>query len=275
MSSASLPSTPTPPAPWSSLFQSHISQLSPPSFNLSTLHRTPDSTTPYTPRGRTLIYRGMFASLPPNPLNDAPKNPAAYASDLPTFTTDVRSAKLADLFLGGEAAQTQGCGGGGPVEAVFWIQPTMTQWRIRGDAWVLGPDISGPGESDAKTALGPRMRVLGEDVKDWSWEREVGAHFGNLSPGMRGSFQNPLPGTPIDEKGEMDETDKDMVRAKVLGRKVGTGDEGAKANFRVVVIRPLEVERVDLTDMDRARRWIYTFVEKGGKGEWKTVEVWP
>jgi len=54
------------------------------------------------------------------------------------------------------------------------------------------------------------------------------------------------------------------------------GEEEVRGNFRVVVIRPMEVERVDLTDEQRARRWLYTFVEGDGVvGEWRVEELWP
>jgi len=87
--------------------------------------------------------------------------------------------------------QVQGSGGGGPVEAVWWIKDTGTQWRIKGEAFVVGKDVDG-GESSGvrtvKSEVGRRMRrTEGEGhEKDWSWERELTAHFGNCSPGMRG-----------------------------------------------------------------------------------------
>lgn len=59
-------------------------------------------------------------------------------------------------------------------------------------------------------------------------------------------------------------------------------DPIARENFRVVIIRPEEVEQTDLSDPAKARRTKYTFViEKGPgqgaeeKGEWKTEELWP
>lgn len=57
-------------------------------------------------------------------------------------------------------------------------------------------------------------------------------------------------------------------------------DPIARENFRVVVIKPEEVEQLDISDPATARRWKYTFVvEEGhgaeGKGEWKTEELWP
>ena len=57
-------------------------------------------------------------------------------------------------------------------------------------------------------------------------------------------------------------------------------DPIAREHFRVVVIKPDEVEQTDLSDPAKARRWRYTFVSEQGpggetKGEWKVVELWP
>ena len=90
--------------------------------------------------------------------------------------------------------QTHGSGGGGPVEAVWWVKDVMTQWRVKGTAFVIAPDIEGqPTESSGvrtvKSELGKRMRGTGQEKAqemDWSWQRELTGHFGNVSPGMRG-----------------------------------------------------------------------------------------
>ena len=186
--------------------------------------------------------------------------------------------KVPELFATGpgrgERSQAQGSGGGGPVEAVWWVKDVSVQWRMKGVAWVIAPDIEGSsgdessGVRSVKSAVGARMRVLKPGSEgSWSWARELTGHFGNVSPGMRGSFRNPPPGTPV--KGEPDEEHK-------LGQKVGDLEDGvARANFRVVVIMPDEVESVDLSDPATARRKRYTFVEGDGKGEWKEEELWP
>lgn len=157
-----------------------------------------DSPTPYVPRARTCIFRGLWAELPENKHNKAPQNERVYESDLLTFTTDVRMSKVPEIFASsqghGEIEQSQGSGGGGPVEAVFWVKDVMTQWRISGTAFVVASDIEGEGEESSgvrtvKTEVGERMRVLKEEGKEgWSWEKELTAHFGNLSPGMRGRY---------------------------------------------------------------------------------------
>lgn len=229
----------------------------------------------------------MFAECPENKHYDGPRNERVYESDLLTLTTDVRMEKTHDFFASshghGEVSQSQGSGGGGPVEAVFWIKDVGTQWRFRGRAYVVGPDIEGSGDESSgvrtvKTKVGERMRVVDESKKsDWSWQTELTHQFGNLSPGMRGSFKNPVPGSPV----AIPPTDK----ALALGQQVkGTDDEIARQNFRVVVIIPDEVEQLDLTEPDKARRWKFTYVGPDGAktgqrgedvGEWKKEELWP
>ncbi|KAJ9137232.1 Zn 2cys6 transcription factor [Pleurostoma richardsiae] len=272
----------TAPAPWRSLFLEHIGTMKLPTFVLSTLHpaRTSgDSVAAAHPRARTCVFRGLWAELPPaGDRNPAPRNPPLYASDLPAFTTDARMQK---------APEIAGSGGGGPVEAVFWAPGAQTQWRVRGAAWVLGPDADGEGDEAARAALLARMRRRSasageaggkeeEEERHWSWAREVTGHFGNLAPGMRGSFRNPPPGTPRNvPPGE----------GEGLGQKVeDLEDPLARENFRVVVIVPEEVDQVDLSDPEDVRRYLYTYVGPAGKvlhdgaeivGEWEKVELWP
>jgi hypothetical protein len=146
----------------------------------------------------------MWAELPLNDKNPAPRNPAAFESDCLTLTTDVRMQKVGELFasagagaaagaLGRETPAAEGSGGGGPVEAVWWVKGdgVMTQWRIKGNAFVLAPDVEAETESEGvktlKREIGGRMKCVDEEKKgQWSWGRELTAHFGNQSPGIRG-----------------------------------------------------------------------------------------
>ncbi|KAL1873794.1 hypothetical protein VTK73DRAFT_757 [Phialemonium thermophilum] len=283
------------PAPWRELFLEHINTMPQPTFALSTLHPVPASETatpspsslPVVPRARTCICRGLWGTLPANTQNPAPRNPPIWESDLPVLTTDARSEKAAELVdtagSAGLAVSAAGAtGGGGPIEAVFWADRAMTQWRIRGTALILGPDVEGAAGKPVRDLLLSRMRRtdqrqgVGGRTEDWSWSREVTAHFGNLSPIMRGTFRGPPPGSSVAIPPEPGQR---------LGQEVhDLEDELARANFRVVVIVPTEVDQVDLSDQKRPRRWLFTYRGQsreaklpGGEviGEWEKVEVWP
>ncbi|KAM7195653.1 hypothetical protein V8F20_007397 [Naviculisporaceae sp. PSN 640] len=287
------------PAPWRKDFTSHIDSLPMPTFVLATSHG------PHTPRARTCVYRGLWGTLLPNSRNPAPKNPDIFESDLPVFTTDARMEKAGELCSGplGEAGNHEesndglvDTGGGGAVEAVFWASEHGTQWRIRGRAYLLGPEIDTDGGSElarkVKTLLRSKMRRRSSDSesqepegaeKEWSFTREITAHFGNLSPAMRGTFRHPPPGRPLATNPPPED---DHLG---LGKKVEDLDDPvARKNFRVVVIVPEEVDRTDLSDPEHPRRWLYSFRgdgngtgtgDKSGGGEvigdWEVVEVWP
>lgn len=280
-------------APWRARFLEHLSSMSEKSFTLSTLHPIssmppPDSADyvpPVCPRARTVIYRGMWADMPVNSKNPAELNPKSLESDLLTSTSDARMEKVPEMLGSHGLAQGKAEGAqsgiGGPVEAVFWMDEVKTQWRIRGHSYIIGPDIDSSVHFPVREALKQHMRPASEDSsgtktenipKDasFSFSRELTAHFGNLSPGMRGTFKNPPPGTPLSQKPKEGEG---------LGQKVeGTDDEIARRNFRVVIVVPEEVDQVDLSNPAEAKRWNYKVVgsKEGGRiGAWKVTETWP
>ena len=284
-------------APWKPLFAQHLQKLAAeagsPEFCLATV--TADG----RPQVRYCIHRGFWASLPENPHNKLRKNPDVFESDCPTFTTDARMSKTYDIFATGKGKGTleqsqSGCGGGGPVEAVYWVKSVMTQWRIKGRCWLVAADDVEGGEESAqnsgtvsmKAAVGRYMRETGMGSSDWSWKLEVENHFENLSPTMKGSFKNPPPGRPIngESKGP----------GEALGQKAGrlSEEDLARKNFRVAIITPESVEQVDLSDPAESKRWIWTLAEEHGGprgdrsgpggavnqkavGEWNMVETWP
>ena len=189
-----------PQAPWKQLFNKHLGEMKPPQFVLGTLDKAPEgSPVEYVPRVRYCIFRGFWAELPENKHNDAERNSELYHSDCPTFTTDVRMEKVGQIFKtsAGHAEsddQVQGSGGGGPVEAVWWVEgETQTQWRVAGKAYVIADDIEGSEESSGvrtvKSEVGKRMRALKEGGEnEWSWQRELTGFFGNQSPAIKGEI---------------------------------------------------------------------------------------
>jgi len=81
-----------------------------------------------------------------------------------------------------------------------------------------------------------------------------------------GSFAGPPPGQKTSEPYD----DKNLK----LGQKIeDLHDPVARKNFRVVVIKPEEVEQLDLSDPKTARRQLYTFDDS--TGDWKHEELWP
>ncbi|GAB0138617.1 hypothetical protein EsDP_00006843 [Epichloe bromicola] len=269
MSSTSSTGTTVAAAPWREAFASDMESMKSPTFTLSSLHQVSPSS--FLPRARTVVYRGMWASLQPNNKNPAPLNPASYQTDLPTLTTDARMEKVSEMLStskGSSKGSSTGSSKGGPIEAVFWATESKTQWRLRGRIYMIGPDIELDHDHAAsvRDALTPHMRKVSAEKntgESWSWIRELTAHFGNLSPFMRGTFRNPPPGTPMTEKPEGELS---------LGQKVeDLHDSVARENFRVLVIVPEEVDRLDLSDAERARRWNYTLE----KEVWKETELWP
>ncbi|KAH7327958.1 pyridoxamine 5'-phosphate oxidase-domain-containing protein [Stachybotrys elegans] len=260
-------------APWRSTLLSHIDQMGSPIFVLSTLHPAKASSPSaadapaYLPRARTVVFRGMWASLPENPKNQAERNPDIFESDLLTITTDARMDKVPELFGTASGTESSQSGPGGPVEAVIWAVEAHTQWRIRGRSYIIGPDIETDAAAPTRAALQTYMRSSGGDAASWSFARELTAHFGNLSPMMRGSFRNPPPGTPLSCK---------PAEGLGLGQKVeDLHDSIARENFRVVVIVPEEVDRVDLSDPAEAKRWNYEMVGSREVASWKVTELWP
>ena len=83
---------------------------------------------------------------------------------------------------------------------------------------------------------------------------------------MLGSFKAPPPGQPVSKPYD----DKNLK----LGEKLDDlDDEVAHKHFRVVVIKPDEVESIDLSDPKNGRRQVYRF--DASNGTWSHTECWP
>ncbi|PYH97132.1 hypothetical protein BO71DRAFT_468870 [Aspergillus ellipticus CBS 707.79] len=250
------PTRKSPLPPWLPPLKTHLStpNTSLTSFTLST-------STPAGPRSRTVEFRGFLPTLNLHASAIASLkdqgiglNPDVYESEMLVVTTDARMEKAKELE-----------GGGGKVEGVFWGR----------EAFVLGAGEDGDrGEERARGAVGRGLlrKGSGDGDGEWTWERQVTMYFANHSPVMRGSFKNPPPGTPRSQAPSNPELK--------LGQKVeDLRDKVARENFRVVVIRPEEVERLDLKDLANVTRTRWTFVPEADgdtwEGKWEEVDLWP
>ncbi|OQE44323.1 hypothetical protein PENCOP_c002G01892 [Penicillium coprophilum] len=255
-------------APWRDILDSQLKQTAAYDFTVATVGY--DAQQRPVPRLRTCGCRGFFPELELNPKGqeamdqqvEGGGNPPVFESDMLSFTTDPRMEKLSQLESSGHA-----------VEAVFWLKDLMTQWRIKGTAYVIG-DPSGEDsqiEKSSRTEISKALRVKGgadSDVAKWTWQNAVTKYFANHSPVARGFFRNPPPGQP-----KSSTTSQSDLK---LGQKVlDLYDPVARANFRVVVIRPEQVECLDLTDQENAKRWNWTLVDGDDGSQWDEIELWP
>ncbi|KAL4887648.1 hypothetical protein BJY04DRAFT_176358 [Aspergillus karnatakaensis] len=261
---------PPPVAPWRSSFLSTLSKTKSSSFTLSTI-TTNTATNTASPRSRTVEFRGFFPR-PPSDLHhsaiDSLKaqniglNPDVYESDFLSLTTDVRMKKMGELKEGDE------------VEGVFWVEEASAQWRVKGRAVAVGePSVHGreigseERQSRERIQRGLRVKSGREgEVQGWDWERAIAGYFANHTPVMRGTFKSPPPGRPRSEK----PSDPELK----LGAKVeDLNDPVARANFRVLVVCPEEVEVLDFSNPDDVRRTKWVFSE--GEQSWTETELWP
>ena len=212
-------------------------------------------------------------------------------------------AKVSESADTGRVMQTGTSGGGAYVEACFWAKgtDTQTQWRIRGRCYILAlediDDLSLPHIRELYRRIEQRVRVQGTSLLEgtslgWSYHQEVLAHFANLSPLLRASF---VPGTgqvtegycrgePLPQGLHLPENvvplDNDEAVPAEYGGNGSSRGEAARRNFRVGVILPEIVDRLDLSERGGAgKRWVHRLEGDGdGKKEperWIETEVWP
>ncbi|CAG8216699.1 unnamed protein product [Penicillium olsonii] len=255
-------------APWRDLLDSQLKQTPGYEFTVATIGY--DSQQRPVPRLRTCGCRGFFPELKLHPKGQEAMdqqvenggNPSVYESDMLTFTTDSRMEKLPQLESSGHA-----------IEAVFWLKDLMTQWRIKGTAYAIGnpqgEDVEVERNSRQEIEKALRMTAPDNDSSTWTWEKAVTKYFANHSPVARGSFRNPPPGQPRNSN----PSNSDLN----LGQKItDLQDPAARANFRVVVIKPEEVERLDLTDQENGRRWNWKIAStQDTTSQWNETELWP
>ncbi|KAK5709953.1 hypothetical protein LTS12_028035, partial [Elasticomyces elasticus] len=83
------------------------------------------------------------------------------------------------------------------------------------------------------------------------------------------SFKTPPPGQPKSQVPQ----DPDLKP----GQKVhDIHDPVARKNFRVVVVRPEQVERLDLSDYENPQRRAWSLTpESTQPSQWEEIELWP
>ncbi|KAF9244406.1 hypothetical protein LCP9604111_7359 [Penicillium roqueforti] len=263
----SAPSGP-PRAPWRDLLGSHIEQTPGCEFTIATIGYNAQQHP--VPRLRTCACRGFFPELELNAKGqeamdqqvEGGANPPVFESDMLSFTTDARMDKLPQLESSGHA-----------TEVVFWLKDLMTQWRVKGTAYAIGNPSGEDTEEEklSRTEIKKGLRVKGNndsDIAKWTWEKAVTKYFANHSPIARGFFRSPPPGQPRSST-------PSQLDLK-LGQKVlDLHDPVARANFRVVIIRPEEVECLDLTDQENGKRWNWTLIDGSDGSRWDEAELWP
>ncbi|DAA72923.1 TPA_exp: Uncharacterized protein A8136_4848 [Trichophyton benhamiae CBS 112371] len=268
-------------APWRPLFEEHVQAAGSPLLSLATVFKGINGN-PF-PRVRTCVLRGFFAGLQLHPnakrdlklasgrsANDESDdedasylNPRKYESDLLSITTDARSGKVKHILSGNEV--------GGPVECLLWSPKAFAQWRIKGKAYVVGGSCSDTMELKARQEVEQYLRLKEDTDKPWSWEKEMTTQFANLSPAMRDTFRQALPGLPKSGPApELQDSGKGLVDLT---------DPVARKNFRVVVIKPEEVEYIHDEGPGNIRneRFRWKLVPSDSQYTWRWVEeqLWP
>ncbi|BCS19102.1 uncharacterized protein APUU_11930A [Aspergillus puulaauensis] len=253
-------------APWRGLFLASFEKSRVSTFNLTTIAHAPSNRP--VPRSRTVEFRGFWpksastlhkSGIEALKTQNIGLNPDVYESDLLSVTTDARMGKVGQLADSDDV-----------VEGVFWFEEVSAQWRVRGRAVTVGAPEEEEEERKVRDMVKKGMREKGDgngNIKDWSWERQVATYFANHSPVMRGTFKNPPPGRPRSEA----PPDPQLK----LGQKIeDLKDPIARANFRVLLILPQEMEVLDFSNPDDVRRTRWTLAD-GDDGKWKETELWP
>jgi pyridoxamine 5'-phosphate oxidase len=298
-------------APWRNSLDSHLEQTPGYEFTIATVGH--DTQGRVVPRVRTCGYRGFFPELELHPKSQQAMdeqvedggNPDVYESDMLSFTTDVRMEKLGQLEESGHAIEAMFW-----LTDVMAQWRVKGRAYAVGD-----PQEENEGEQRSRKEAAKGLRVKSKangDTSKWIWEKAVTKYFANHSPIMRGMFlcytvrwsvghigsfsfsllsawQTCIPeDLPFKlvltmTTGTFRAPPPGQPRSKVpddpalgLGQKVtDLHDPVARKNFRVVVIQPEEVERLDLSNQEDVRRWKWTLVDDQSGSHWVETELWP
>jgi len=194
-------------------------------FSLATIRPGPNP----RPAVRTVGFRG-FIGEPKDNKPDTPDkfrgaNPPAQSS-LILLSTDALMSKVSEIE-----------GTGGVYEVCWWHAGTNQQIRFSGVAHLLrrNAKIEFP-----EARLKKYISVQGEG--GWSWEAERERMWRSHKPGLRGSFRNPPPGSPLDSENKK----KKLKAVELDGDDDGPDAQEAKERFSLVVLEITELEILDL-----------------------------
>jgi len=191
-------------------------------FSLATIKPGPQP----RPAVRTVGFRGFIGEPKDNKSDKLPGGNPPAQSSLILLSTDTLMAKV------GEIEQT-----GGVYEVAWWHAGTNQQIRFSGTAHLFRRNAK---VEFPKDRLKQYISVQGNG--EWSWEAERERMWKAHKPGLRGSFRNPPPGSPLDSEEKRD-------RLKVVeldGDDDGPEAREAKERFSLVVLEVTELEILDL-----------------------------
>jgi len=189
-------------------------------FNLATIKPGPKP----RPAVRTVVFRGFVGETrDENPSSKLPGGNPPSESSLFLVSTDALMAKV------GELEQS-----GGAFEVGWWHAGTNQQIRFNGTAHLYRRNSAIP---FPEAHLKEYIRTSGQ----WTWDAERDRIWKSHRPGMRGSFRNPHPGTPMNA-----EKKKKLQVVELDEEDDGLDAREAKDRFTLVVLEVLEIEILDL-----------------------------
>ncbi|KDE04778.1 hypothetical protein MVLG_04832 [Microbotryum lychnidis-dioicae p1A1 Lamole] len=263
MSTSSIASARTPP--WSTLLRESLDRSMKEnkdsiSFALTTCDgASGESST------RFVVHRGFVNERRSNEDSSWSKNPSEDArgvklvNDNLIVTTDVRAPKALAL----EANPT--------TSLAWWHLPTMTQFRIRSQAYLIKPPSQGthtPSEILDRLSPGDKF----------DWEQERIRIFHKMSPELRASFVRPVPGSKLGDKGQAEEWPKELPASEeeAKGEKEKAQIKQALDHFALIIMEPYDVDVCDLGAQPNTRVHFFRKRGVGWQGaEWKEEDVVP
>ncbi|CCG82881.1 Putative uncharacterized protein [Taphrina deformans PYCC 5710] len=217
------------------------------------------------PSVRTVVFRG-FVGQPRKDDEPSGGNP------IKDVTSSLIVASSDRLMLKSEQIlQQQKSGSGNGFEVCWWHQGTQEQIRLSGRAWLLT-------SNQDENASFPEKRLrdlidVPQDGDKWTWEGERRRQFAKHSPGLRASFQNPHPASPLTH--EKEEAVKAGITLPGSLEEAKDEEEAGKVKealkrFCLVILECEEVDYLKSEPFPPARKqW------KLQNGEWSTQEVSP